>query len=126
MLSSAAHGAKAYNPPESKQGLQNPVTIALPNAIALHLSPINPVHMVVWAAATAAFFGIARLGKIVQKSKCALVHLPKHKNLQEDVKFGGNIVTIASRGTLGPFGQYIDRRVTVETPFLATARLSVM
>jgi hypothetical protein len=94
ILNWAAHGAKAFDPPQSKQGLRKLMTIVLLNVIILHLSPINPVHVAVLAAATAAFFGIVCLGKIVLKRKQAIANLPKRKNLQEDVLLRGPIVTV--------------------------------
>jgi hypothetical protein len=94
ILNWAAHGAKAFDPPQSKRGPRKPMTIALLNAIIPHLSLINPVHVAVLAAATAAFFGIARLGKIVLKRGRAIGNLPKRKNLREDVLLRGHIVTI--------------------------------
>jgi hypothetical protein len=94
ILNRAAHGAKAFDPPQSKRGPRKPMTIALLNAIIPHLSPINPVHIAVLAAATAAFFGIARLGEIVLKHERAITNLPKRENLREDVLLRGHIVTI--------------------------------
>jgi hypothetical protein len=94
ILNQAAHGTKVFDPPQSKQGPRKPMTIVLLNAIIQHLSPINLVHVAILAAATTAFFGIACLGKIVLKHKHAITHLPKRKNLWEDVLLRGHIITI--------------------------------
>jgi integrase len=94
ILDRAVRGAKAFDPPTAKRAPRPPVTVDQLEAITRHLNLTNPVHAAVLCAATAAFFGIARLGEIVQKGKRSSAKLPKREHLRENQPLGAFVGTI--------------------------------